>query len=114
MRDIEAELREAEEKVWGNVCRACNRPIEDGRTIADRSTGWPKCNACDTVRLDEYGCVVWLLDGTLFCTEIGDFERFGTGEDTACEVTAPENQGFLDAANKVLGTDFRYEDYPGR
>jgi hypothetical protein len=30
------------------------------------------------------------------------------------EVTAPEDQGFLDAVNRILGTSFRLEDFAGR
>jgi hypothetical protein len=30
------------------------------------------------------------------------------------EVTAPEDQGFLDAVNRIFGTSFKYEDFDGR
>ena len=60
MRDIEAELEQAEEKVYGNICRDCNRPITSGLTVDDKNARWPKCNECATRRY------VYLLDSTLY------------------------------------------------
>lgn len=65
-------------------------------------------------RLDAYGCYVWLEDGSLICSEIGEFETHGKDTDYAVEVTAPESQDFLDAVNRQLGTDFRFSQFAGR
>ena len=116
MSNIEAELAKAEKKVYGNVCRKCNRPIAKGLIVANRDAeGYPECHECaKVVRLDAYGCYVWLSDGALFDAEINDFIKYGQDWEVAVEITAPENQDFLDAVNEVLGSDFRYEQFAGR
>ena len=65
-------------------------------------------------RLEAFGCYVWLEDGTLFSSEIGDFERHGKDFDYSGEITAPAGNDFLDAVNHVLGTDFRFDQFAGR
>lgn len=115
MRNIEAELEKASKEVFGKICRYCNRPIANGLTVANRDAeGYPECSECGAEALHDYGCYVWLVDGTLFCVESNDFARSGTADEVACEVTAPESQGFLDAVNEALGTDFRLDQFAGR
>lgn len=109
-------LARIEKEVWGNVCRCCNRPIEGGLHRSDTDAeGYPRCHECAGAhKLDGFGCYVWLEDGTLICSEIGEFEEHGTDTEYAVEVTAPEGQGFLDAVNAVLGSEFRFDQFAGR
>ncbi len=66
-------------------------------------------------RLEAFGCYVWLDEGTLYCAEIGEFERHGIEyEFYGGEVTAPEGQAFLDGCNEVLGSSFRFDQFAGR
>jgi hypothetical protein len=56
---------------------------------------------------------------TLFgCHELADGTRelspILPGRMNWCEVTAPADQTFLDAVNRVFGTTFRFEAYAGR
>jgi hypothetical protein len=63
-----------------------------------------------------YGCYVWIgEDGGLLGCEKGEFEDYG-GRDCewTYEITAPENQAFLDAVNELLGTEFKFEEFAGR
>lgn len=115
MSNIEAELAKAEKEVYGKVCRYCNRPIANGLTVINRDAeGYPECNECGTESLPAYGCHVWLVDGTLFAVESGDFAKYGTADEVVCEVTAPASQAFLDAVNRALGTAFKLEQFAGR
>ena len=114
-------LARIEREVWGDVCRCCNRQIgmrysKGFLAVSDRdSEGFPRCDECaPPVKLDGFGCCVWLEDGTLICSEIGEFEEHGTSSEYAVEVTAPEGQGFLDAVNEAFGTDFRFDQFAGR
>ena len=68
----------------------------------------------NTVVLEDYGCVVWVDDETLFSTEIGDFQLHGTDLVYAGEVTAPESQHFLDSVNAEFDTDFYLDQFAGR
>jgi len=116
MSNIEAELAKAEKEVYGNVCRKCNRPIAKGLVVANRDAeGYPECNECaKAVRLNPWGCFVWLVDDTLFYAEINDFIKYGQDDEVAGEVTAPESQDFLNAVNYALGSDFRFDQFAGR
>lgn len=45
--NLELELELMEKKVWGNVCRSCDRPLHDPIEMADRNTeGFPRCHEC--------------------------------------------------------------------
>ncbi len=59
--------------------------------------------------LEQYGCMVWVEDGTLLGIADGD-----SSEQDVYEISAPEDQAFLDVVNAKLGTSFRFEDFPGR
>lgn len=109
-------LDRIEKEVWGNVCRCCNRPITGGLVVADREEDYPRCHECAGAhKLEAFGCYAWLDDGTLYTSEIGEFEAHGIDyEYYAAEVTAPENQGFLDVCNELLGSSFRFEQFAGR
>ena len=66
------------------------------------------------VKLEEFGCYAWLEDGTLFSSEIGEFEEFGFDHDYAVEDTAPEGE-FLDAVNEIfVAADFHLDQFAGR
>lgn len=65
------------------------------------------------VLLEEFGCYAWREDGTLFTTEIGEFDKFGFDPEYAVEVTAPQ-EDFLFAVNEIFGTDFRLDQFAGR
>jgi hypothetical protein len=73
--------------------------------------------------MPDYGCVVW-FEGEknaygLMCCEGNEFYRAG-GVDEAdeqlltCDLTAPENQEFLDRINEAFGTNLRFDDFAGR
>ena len=64
------------------------------------------------IRLDEWGCVVWVDNGVLYSSVIHADDSVNYGD--YGEVTAPESQIFLDAVNGWLGTSFRYDEFPGR
>lgn len=108
-----------EKEVFANVCRNCTRPIPGKRHLAvfDRDDdGYPRCHECaGAVKLEGFGCYVWLDDGTLYDCEINDFEAHGIDYDYyGAEVTAPESQGFLDVCNEVLGSSFSFNQFAGR
>ena len=69
------------------------------------------------VAMKEYGCFVKVEDGALFYVPMlidGTPDLDEEGEPDWCEVTAPENQDYLDAINAIYGTTFRYEGFAGR
>lgn len=74
-----------EKEVFANVCRNCTRPIPGKRHLAvfDRDDdGYPRCHECaGAVKLEGFGCYVWLDDGTLYDCEINDFEAHGIDYD---------------------------------
>ena len=39
-------MEAAERDVYGNVCRLCNRPIENALHEVDRTADGPRCNEC--------------------------------------------------------------------
>lgn len=68
--------------------------------------------------LEQYGCAVRVAGESLSlqtCPLVveGGLES-GGAEACWSEVSAPDSQGFLDAANKALGTNFTMQDFPGR
>ena len=66
-------------------------------------------------RLEDYGCHVYVDGGTLYDRAIllkGDYSA--QPENGWVEVTAPAEQGFLDACNALFGTEFEMEDFAGR
>lgn len=69
----------------------------------------------DWIPLVKYGCFIQCdpksMNDGLFCAAMN---ADGTMEDEIVDVTAPENQEFLDACNAVLGTDFRFHQFAGR
>ena len=72
------------------------------------------------LKLPQYGCVVWVQDGTLYDCEANTFAEVGGTVQAAIateqygEVTAPQSQAFLDRVNFHLGTSFNYDDFAGR
>ena len=72
------------------------------------------------LKLPQYGCVVWVQDGTLFDCEANTFAAAGGTVQAAIdageygEVTAPQSQAFLDRVNFHLGTEFLFENFAGR
>jgi hypothetical protein len=56
----------------------------------------------------------WKGRWCLFGCEQGDYEKGGRESDQSFEVSAPEDQAFLDVVNERLFTEFRYEDFSGR
>ena len=70
-------------------------------------------------KLPDFGIVVWLIFGDLFGCELNNFERAGSitaaeDGDLTFEVTAPDSQEFLDAANEALGSRFLLARFSGR
>jgi hypothetical protein len=69
------------------------------------------------------GCVVWFEGAktaqNLMCCEANGFYAAG-GVDAAdeqlltCDLTAPEDQAFLDRINEAYGTDLRFDQFAGR
>jgi hypothetical protein len=69
------------------------------------------------------GCVVWFEGAktaqNLMCCEANGFYDAG-GVDKAdellltCDLTAPENQAFLDRINEAFGTNLRFDEFAGR
>lgn len=129
MRDIEAEIAKAEKKVYGNVCRSCDRPIENGLTVSDRTDEYPECNECDAKKdrlildMPEYGCVVWFEGektayGLMVCEGNGFYRAGGVAEANeqllTCDLSAPEDQAFLDHINEAFGTNLRFDEFAGR
>jgi len=90
-----------------------------GIIIDDSNYGFPE-GVDSLLRLPQYGCVVWVEDGTLYDCEANTFEEAGGTVQSAIdagqggEVTAPESQAFLDRVNFHLGTDFQYDNFAGR
>ena len=77
----------------------------------DAERAWRRPEA---VKLEAFGCYVWLEEcGSLSACEIGDFESANWSAQ-AVDVTAPEDQAFLDEVNRVLGSDFRLDQFAGR
>jgi len=127
--NIESEIAKAEKSVYGNVCRSCDRPIENGLTVADPTVEWPECNECDAKKdrlildMPDFGCVVW-FEGEknaygLMCCEEGEFYKAGGVAEAneqllTCDLTAPENQEFLDHINDAFGTNLRFDEFAGR
>lgn len=70
--------------------------------------------------MPEKGCVVWIEGGSLFGCERNSYHAAGGSAETAIEtgvafeLTAPENQAFLDLINDGLGTSFSFDDFAGR
>ena len=76
-------------------------------------------SAVKVVYAKGYGCYVWVeaseLGPCLMGCEKGEFEDYGGREsEYVYELSAPENQKFLDVVNELLGTDFRFEEFAGR
>jgi len=71
-----------------------------------------------TVFLPEFGGYFWAEEyhgrWSLFGCEQGDYEKGGRESEGAYDLTAPEDQAFLDVINARLFTNFRYEDFAGR
>jgi hypothetical protein len=65
------------------------------------------------IRLEDFGCVVWLDGETIYTVELGDFEAHGMADEVTVEVTAPEGD-FLDRVNCEFGTAFALEEFAGR
>ena len=73
--------------------------------------------------MPDYGCVVWFEDektvyGLMVC-EVGEFYRAGgvaqaNEQLLTCDLSAPEDQAFLDRINKAFGTDLRFDEFSGR
>lgn len=73
------------------------------------------------VHMEEWRCYVALSEdkSTIFICQMN---RDGSPEKSTdnpghldwTQVTAPEDQGFLDDVNLLFGTDFRYENFAGR
>lgn len=64
---------------------------------------------------ERYGCFAWVEDGTLWTSAMeadGSFDPAGFVNGT--EVTAPEDQEFLDSMNLFFGTHFKFEQFAGR
>ena len=59
--------------------------------------------------LPQFGCFVKAYNGTLYSAPMG--EKGELLSDEYYEVTAPESQDFLDAANRMLGTDFNMNEF---
>ena len=69
------------------------------------------------------GCVVWFEGAktatNLMCCEAnGFYEAGGVDEANAqlltCDLTAPENQAFLDRINDAFGTELKFDEFSGR
>ena len=110
------DMQRVAQEVWGNVCRCCNRDIKGKLEVSDRDAeDFPRCSECvPPVKLEAFGCYVWLWDGVLFELHISDFEEYGKNYDLAVEVTAPASQLFLDAVNEAFGSTFRLDQFSGR
>jgi hypothetical protein len=93
--------------------------LENEMVIDDTSYGFPE-GVDALLKLPQYGCVVWVDDGTLYDCEANTFaEAGGTVQgaifaDEYGEVTAPQSQAFLDRVNFHLGTDFKMDEFAGR
>ena len=88
----------------GDWVRFFSEPGVDLDAEADKS---------EPVKLEAFGCYVWLVEGGLIACEINDYEP--AGDDTyAVDVSAPESQEFLDAVNAALGTTFQMDQFEGR
>ena len=65
--------------------------------------------------LRKYGCRVRLDGNTLIEMPVSHWAQVPpTSADEWYEVTAPQEQGYLDAVNKALGTDYALTDFAGR
>ena len=53
-------------------------------------------------------------EGDLWIINAPMMEDGSISVEEACDVTAPENQEFLDAINDIFGTNFRFEEFSGR
>ena len=67
----------------------------------------------EPVKLEAFGCYVWLSDGNLIACDSRDYEK-GGADFCAVDVSAPDSQKFLDAVNAALGTAFRMDQFSGR
>jgi hypothetical protein len=79
----------------------------------------------DTLILDmpDYGSVVWFEEWQgeqcLCYCERGEFYQAGGAAEAdalhrTCDLTAPEDQAFLDRVNEAFGTELKFEDFAGR
>jgi hypothetical protein len=69
------------------------------------------------VAVEEFGCFVSIFDGTPFCCPMdtdGTPDVYDDGFNNWGELTAPEDQKFLDVVNKHFGTAFRLDQFAGR
>ena len=69
------------------------------------------------VALEAFGCFVSMLDGTLYACAMntdGSPDVYDDGLNHWGEVTAPEEQEFLDAVNSRFGTTFKLDQFAGR
>ena len=73
--------------------------------------------------MPDHGCVVWFNGARtarwLMVCEVIDFYAAGgveeaTRMDLTCDLTAPEDQAFLDQINEAFGSDLRFDDFAGR
>lgn len=64
-----------------------------------------------TPNLLDFGCAVAHWHDALFSRPL---DTSGEQVDEWGEVTAPESQAFLDAANAALGTSFTFDQFAGR
>jgi superoxide dismutase len=90
-----------------------------------------------TLKLEAFGCYVWVEGGRLYECEINTFEAgadadvcercnrtraqshtghvfWWDGIEPGGEVTAPASQAFLDAVNETFGSEFKLEQFAGR
>lgn len=67
-----------------------------------------------TLALPLWGCVVWFEDDELISADEGEFQHRGKNAESACNVSAPPCQDFLDKINRHYGTALRMEDFAGR
>ena len=71
----------------------------------------------DIIPLEDFGCFVTVVDGTLFsCAMLQNVtpDMDTDGQVNWAQVVAPDNQVFLDLVNQQFGTDFTLDQFPGR
>jgi long-subunit fatty acid transport protein len=67
------------------------------------------------IALPHYGCFVQLdSSGGVKTIMTAPMLLDGTCDDDWIEVSAPNDQGFLDAVNAEFNTSFQMKDFPGR
>ena len=71
----------------------------------------------DMIPLDDFGCFVTIMDGTLFACAMlqnGTLDIDTDGQINWAQVVAPDNRLFLDLVNQQFDTDFTLDQFPGR